>query len=197
LELLIGGAVTAATTLLTLYRARRAWRRREFYDRINFSLTFVDDGVLKIRTLAEDEVGRVFLTKPAADRVVKSATRTTPDDPTLPLPDDEYWYFLNPVLNELSERYSAGLFRKLAGHPTTTVRYAVALTCEADGAIRTRKVRAMVVPTDLLAALGSDEPPAEPTYESPHHRRRWVTLGQLAVLRKTKPGRFIEVEITS
>lgn len=196
-EAAVGLLFAAAAAAFGVWKARRAWRRREFLDRINFSLTFLDDGVLKIRTLAEEDLSRIFLNRSAVGALLKAAGKTTTHDPTLPLPREDYWIYLNAVLNELSERFAAGLFKKLAGRETETRAYVVALTCEAAGETRTRKIRAIVVPADLMAALAADEPPPEPRLEKGHHKRRWITLRQLGEMRAGRPERFIEVAITA
>ena len=201
-ELLTAAAFTLVGWFFGRRRARANWRKREFFDRVNFSLNSLGepaagpDGepgprTLRIRTLAEMNAGDVFLNTAARDAVTAAARGTTAADPTLPLPREDYWFHLNAVLNELSEQFAAGTLRRDLGYDVRCEPYLVALTCEAAGAMRTRKVRAMVVRRDLLLNLPAD-PPA---FEAPSHVTRWETLQFLAAEHGRNPWKFLEVEL--
>jgi hypothetical protein len=172
-------------------RARQAWRKREFLDRLNFFLTTLKDGKLLIRTLMEKRCDEVFLNTVASEAVVASARQTTESDPLLPLPEADYWFYLNAVLNELAEKFAEGSLRRDLGQPVTCGRYLICLTSEAAGTARTRKVRSLVVQKSLLVNL----PAAVPLLEAPSHSTRWKTLQQLAALYAATPDRFLEVEL--
>lgn len=172
-------------------RARREWRSREFLGRLNFSLNTIDDGVLKIRTLSEKSCEEVFLNQVAAERATAAAKKTTPEDPTLPLKKDDYWYYLNAVLNEVSEQFAEGLIRRDMGLPVKSEEYVICLTCESAGEIRTRKVRAMVIRKELLTHL----PLEKPEFEAKTHATRWTTLLILAGLYDREPWKFLTVEL--
>ena len=58
------------------WRARRAWQRRDFLNRLNFSLNILQDGKLLIRTLMETSCEDVFLNQSATERVLSSAKKT-------------------------------------------------------------------------------------------------------------------------
>ena len=183
--------LTAVGWAFGYWRARRSWAKREFLDRLNFSLNTIDNGTLKIRTLAEVDAASVFLNREAARRVVKAANRTTAADPILPLPKEDYWFYLNAILNEVSERFAVGLLRRDLGEEVRTATYLMCLTCEAAGAARTRKVRAMLIRKDRLLSL-----PAEaPKLESPNHAVRWQTLHILKSQFESNPWRFLEIEL--
>src|SRR5438046_9138586 len=62
-------------------RAKANWKKREFFDRLNISLNYIDDGMLMIRTLAEKTCEDVFLNTAASDAVQKAARKTTAADP--------------------------------------------------------------------------------------------------------------------
>lgn len=172
-------------------RARRHWEKQEFLDRLNLSLNTINDGVLKIRTLSEKRCEDVFLNSVAAETVTHLAKRTTAKDPILPIPQDDMWYFLNAVLNDLSEQFAVGLLKRDLGSPVASAIYLVALTCETAGDMRTRKIRAMVVKKSLLTNL-----PAEaPKFEADRHGTRWQTLQFLAAEYAKNPWRFLEVEL--
>jgi len=191
IKFLTGGGFMLLGWLLGNWRARRRWRRKEFHDRLNVSLTSIEEGRLLIRTILEMSCQDVFLNQVATKTVLSAAIHTTPKDPTLPLPQADYWYYLNSVLNEISERFAVGTIRRDIGQPVTSARYLVALTCECAGELRTRKVRAMLVRLELLENL----PEKMPEFDNPHHATRWDTLQCLASQRKLNPWKFIEVEI--
>ena len=183
--------LTAVGWAIGYWRAKRNWTRREFLDRLNVSLNTIEGGTLKIRTLAEVEAETVFLNREATRRIVAAAGRTTAADPLLPLPKEDYWYYLNAVLNEVAERFAAGTLRRDLGGEVRCATYLLCLTCEAAGAARTRKVRAMLVRKDRLTAL----PTAMPALESPNHAVRWETLHRLAAEYTKNPWRFLEMEL--
>lgn len=190
-ELLWIAVAAGAASYLVARRARWRWRKREFLDRLNVSLTRIEDGVLQIRTILEMDCEGVFLNPSAAKTIVELAKKTTAADPILPIPKDDCWVYLNAVLNEISERFATGQIKRDLGMSVQRGVYLVCLTCERAGAVRTRKIRAMLLRKSMLTAL----PTEEPSYESPSHATRWKTLQQLAEQYRANPHRFIEVEI--
>lgn len=98
---------------------------------------------------------------------------------------------LNAILNEISEKFSAGLFLREAARPHDAIRYLFCLTNECDGDVRTRKIRAMVIRRDRLLNL----PAEQPSLESPHHSVRWKTLQHMQKTYATDPSLFLDVEI--
>ncbi len=172
-------------------RALSAWKKKEFLDRLNVSLNSIHEGKLLIRTVLEKSCQEIFLNTVAVDAVLEASRQTTASDSTLPLPKDEYWYYLNSVLNEIAEKFALGAVKRDLGQSVQVASYVICLTCESAGELKTRKVRAMLVQKKLL-----DQLPAEcPKLESPHHTTRWETLKQLAAERTKSPHKFLEIEI--
>ena len=190
-KLLSAAAFTVAGWLLGRWRAAQSWKRREFFNRLNVSLNSLHEGKLLIRTVLEKTCEEILLNKVAVERLIKAAQLTTKDNPLIPVQKDDRWFYLNAVLNELSETFAQGLFRREAGKPHDAVRYLICLTNECDGEVRTRKVRAMVIRKDTLLNL----PAEQPAFESPNHAIRWKTLQQMQKAWAADPGNFIEVEI--
>lgn len=172
-------------------RAKMRWLKRDFLNRFNVSLTTIEDGVLKIRTILEMDCDTIFLNPAASKRIVQFARQTTVDDPVLPIPKDDCWQFQNAVLNEISERFAAGQIRRDLGLPVERGEYVLCLTCERAGAVRTQKVRGLLMKKALLLQL----PKTKPSFESPSHETRWTTLQQLASQWESHSYRFIELEI--
>lgn len=190
-ELLWIVAAAGVASYLASYRARLRWRKRDFMDRLNVSLTRIEDGMLRIRTILEMDCEQIFLNSAAAKTVVEMAKRTTTEDPVLPIPKADCWFYLNAVLNEISERFAEGQLKRDLGLPVEQGEYLLCLTCEKAGPVRTQKIRAMLVRKSLLMNL----PEEEPKYESDSHATRWQTLHQLATQYAKAPHRFLEIEI--
>lgn len=172
-------------------RAKAQWRKKEFLNRINVSLNVLRDGKLMIRTILEKTAEEIFLNSVAAEAVIASAGNTSPQDALLPLPEKEYWYYLNSILNEIAEKFAQGQLRRDMGQPVQRELYLLCLTCECAGEMRTRKIRAMMIRKASLESL----PAGQPQFENPTHLTRWETLRQLASSWKAKPHCFLEMEV--
>ena len=174
-------------------RARFEWAQKSFLHRLNVSLNILRPGEpLHIRTLSEMSCEDVFLNAVASEQILAAARKTTLQNPLLPLPKDDYWYYLNSVLNEISEQFAEGHLRRDMGLPVTMRKYLVCLTCECAGDVRTRKVRAMVIAREVLEKLLVNEPPP---LEHARHQTRWQTLQILAAEYVKNPHQFLEVEL--
>jgi hypothetical protein len=177
---------------LGMRQARQQWRKQEFLDRVNFTLTRIENGTLKIRTLVEKSLDDVMLNKYASQMLIKQAHKTTAKDPLIRFAKEDAWNYMNPALNELSELFAEGHIRKDLGLPVTSGQYIMALTNEKAGPVRTHKIRVMIFHKNLITNL-----PAEiPKFTSPSHSTRWETLCTLAQSYKTEPHFFQEVELT-
>lgn len=188
-------AVAAAFMLVGWFFGRRKerhnWEKREFLDRLNVSLNSLVDGTLRIRTVLEKPAEEVFLNKVATTRLLQYAAQTVPGQPIIPIPDHDRWYYLNAVLNEVSEHFSGGLLHADNDLPSIHARYVACLTREANGGINTQKLRAMLIRKDLLLNL----PAEKPKFESPKHETRWETLHHLAEQYRADANSFVEIEI--
>lgn len=184
-------AAAATASYLAGRRNRSLWLQRSFLDRLNVSLNSISDGKLRIRTVLETDVESIFLNRSAAKAIADLARQTTKDDPIIPVPREDCWYYLNSVLNEISERFSTGFVRQDAGLEITRVAYLICLTCEQAGTVRTQKVRAMLIQKSTLENL----PPECPELEDPTHVTRWETLQTLAQRWSIAPHYFLEVEL--
>lgn len=174
-------------------KARSDFRKREFFHRLNVSLNLLLPGEpLQIRTILEKTCGEVFLNAVATDTVATAARRTRADNPLLPLPQADYWFFLNAVLNEIAEKFSVGEVRRDLGLPATRGKYLICLTCECAGEMRTRKVRAMVILKKHLDNL----PETQPVLEHASHITRWETLKVMSEQYKKNPWQFIELDLS-
>jgi hypothetical protein len=185
-------ACIAAGWYLGKWRARKIWKRKEFFHRVNISLNSFGSGKLLIRTLMEKDAEQIFQNSTAVEHVIAAARRTTADDPIVPLPKDDYWYFLNAVLNAVTELFAEGEIRRDLGLPVRSERYLLCLTREVEGDLRMQKIRVMVIQKKILQGFLDAEPQLERTV----HLTRWQTLRRLAAAYREHPYKFMEMEIT-
>lgn len=191
-ELLFAAATMACGWFLGAWRSRNKWAKKEFLDRLNISLNVFSDGDLLIRTVSEKSCEDVFLSKLAADNLRDAANSTTPENPILELDKDDYWYYLNAVLNEISEQFAQGQIKRDAGADVSVAKYVICLTSEAAGTAKTRKIRAMMIRRDVFDGLTTSEPP---NFEHENHKTRWKTLQQIAAAYPQNLHKFMDVEI--
>jgi len=187
----VGAVLMGVGWIVGWYRARLRWQKKEFFGRINVSLNSIAGGKLRIRTIMEKSCEDVFLNQVAVRSVIDASQRTKAEDPIIPLPKDDYWFYLNAVLNEVSEKFSLGFLNRDAGKDVESQKYIICLTNECDGAMRTRKLRAMLIRADTLKNL----PEEMPELESDHHVTRWKTLQAMAARMDQSPHQFLQVEL--
>jgi len=195
---LVGLALLLVGRLWGIYKARKDWSRKHFMDRLMVSLNSIEkpeggEPVLAIRTLLETDLQAVILNKAATARLLKYAARATVSDPVIPIPPADRWYYLNAVLNEISERYSMGHIARDMDMPVTSRTYLICLTNEVAGEVRTRKIRAMVVQKDLLLGGELDKPLA---LERPNHGTRLDTLARMRERYTTDADLFMEIDLS-
>ncbi len=192
-SLLMPVAVGLVCGWFVTYQAKRSFGKREFLDRVNFSLNILKDGRLLIRTLMEKPGDEVFLNPLLVKIVNHAATKTTREDCLLPINPKDYWFCLNALLNEVSEKFSAGFLKQDLNQPVDATRYVMCLTCEVAPNIKTRKVRVMLIKKSLLENF----PATDPLVDFESHTVRIVTLRQLArdYQNEEKKHCFIEVEL--
>jgi hypothetical protein len=150
------GSTIASVALFV--RGRIEWQRAKFESRINISLNTVSGGVLRIRTLLEDEVKNVVLSSYARRLLKKAAKKTTLEDPFLLFVSRrDAWMVYNELVNAISGLYSAQIL-SAAIHGTGAIeeRFLIALTWERDADIRIQKLRVLVIQESVLRKLGDD-----------------------------------------
>jgi hypothetical protein len=163
-------------TWLAQRAARAAFTRRDFLHRVNFSLNYVENNELRIRTLKESDVDQIILDNRHGRNVVLKAARNargSDQAPFLDLPEDCGWLVLNAILNEISEEFSAGHLAKSMGLPSRSCWYVFGATCEWDDDVKMRKIRVMVVAEELLKTIDSF---SLLKFQYPGHHVRYRTL---------------------
>jgi len=168
---IIGLIFPLLVTLWLLIRTQRRWLRRSFFERVSVSLNYVVDGKFRIRTLQEKACVDVFRNGTVVNKIIAAAKKQKGEG-ILDLPEDEYWYFLNPVLNSISEQFAAGFVREEAGCACSTQKYLMFLTGGQDESMRQQKIRALLIREELL--LKTEE--VTPEFRNPFQGLRWQTL---------------------
>jgi hypothetical protein len=182
---------TWAGILLAGIRKRRDWKRKRFTRQVNFSLNYVEDGTLRLRTLLEVPTERVWLNDHGVRQVSRAAEKTTVEQPFLMLRAPKDMEFVKrAVLNVLSERFSEAFVARAGGADVLVSRFLFGVTWERYGGIRTQKLRVIIVGRDQLEALcapgGRD---ANPRVESEVHHDRVATLRRMWDLTRSRKER--------
>ena len=147
------GLVFTWAGILWVYRRKRAeWHRKEFLGQVNFSLNYVADGRLTMRTLAEVPARDVWLNDLGVKKVNKAAEKTTLDQPFVALTDPADMAFVyRAVLNVLSEKFADAYLAQSMRLPVTFETYRFAITFERHEDMRTFKLRVLLAREDDLA----------------------------------------------
>lgn len=159
-----GGAFSLAITwaaIAWVYLAKRSnWSRKQFLTHVNFSLNYVLDGRLVMRTLVEVPATDVWLNDLGVRKVHKAAGRTTPDQPFVSLPDpDDMAFLYRAVLNVFSEKFADAYVAQSMGLPVESATYWFAITMERYEDIRTLKLRVLLVEQRALGTVFAPVPP--------------------------------------
>jgi hypothetical protein len=175
---LIGLVLTWVGIALVYLRRRSEWLKKSFLNQVNFSLNYIEDGKLCIRTLLETTASQVWLNSYGINKVFKAAGRTRPDQPFIILPDEEDMGFVKrAVLNVLSEKFADVFLAQGMGLPVKTARFVFAITFENFPDMRTRKFRILLMEVESLKQLFVETPgEGEMKVSEPRHRDRLSVL---------------------
>jgi len=163
------------------YRKRADWSRKEFLRQINFSVSYVADGKLVIRTLLETSAQQVWLNDRGVQQIIRAAARTTPTQPFIRLADPGDMAFLyRAVLNVLSEKFADAFLAQGMDLPAQFATYRFAVTCERFADMRTLKIRVLLIRDEDLQMTFADGNPVE--VPSAYYAPRLQALREMAKL---------------
>ncbi len=146
--------VTWAGIGIVWWRRRREWSRKQFLSQVNFSLNYVQDNQLVLRTLLEMPASEVWLNEHGTSLVSKASRQASVEQPFISLKNPRDQDFLNrAVLNVLSERFAETYLAAAMGVPVRRESFIFGITCEKYGEIRTLKVRVLVLREQTLLDL--------------------------------------------
>lgn len=139
-------------------RKRVDWARKSFLGQVNFSLNFVENNTLLLRTLMEESATAVWLNDYGVKQVTAAAEEVTLEQPFLVMTDDNDMDFIKrAVLNVLSERFAEAFVARSQGVPVNSATYVFGITFEKYADIRTRKLRVLLMEEKQLASLFGPE----------------------------------------
>jgi hypothetical protein len=171
------GATWAGIVYLWWQR-RRAWTHKYFLSHVNFSLNYLQDGTLAMRTLLEMPGEEVWLNEHGVELVNAASLKTTVEQPFIQLWEIKDQEFIQrAVLNALSQRYAEGYLAASLGLSVARDQYVFGITCEKQGEIRTLKVRVLIIrePT-LIELFGPSRQADSVELPTPWLRARMQTL---------------------
>lgn len=173
----VGLAFTWIGIGLVYVRKRSAWQRKSFMNQVNFSLNYVQDNKLCLRTLLETTAPLVWLNDYGVNKVFKAAARTRPDQPFIILDNPGDMAFAKrAVLNVLSERFADVFLGQSMSLPVKTAKYCFAITFENFPDMLTRKIRILLVETEALKHAFAPRPDGDLAVDEPRHRDRLAVL---------------------
>lgn len=154
----IGFVATWAGIIFVRWQRRRAWADKKFETQVNFSLSYVVDDVLVIRTLHEAKTSEVWLNEYGISLLMSASKRTTVDNPFLSLPNASDRDFANrAVKNSISERFAHTYVAEALGLPVKTGKFIFAITYERNPLVRTAKLRVLIIEENTLNQLFGPE----------------------------------------
>lgn len=174
LKIVCGVLLAFGGTLLARWKQKRDYYRREFLQRLNLSLNFIEDGFLRIRTIFEMNLGDVLFNQELVNKVLKASKGKSV---ILKMDKETQWLVNNSILNEIAERFAEGQLAHSQGMEVSTEPYLFCLTCEKDDDVRIRKLRVMLIHASMIDRILNNDPPQ---YERPYHNVRWGTLQDMA-----------------
>lgn len=167
---------------LAYFRKRAYWRAKQFTSQVNFSLNYVADGALQMRTLLETSTTEVWLNDHGVRLVIGASKKTRSDQPFIILNDPEDMAFVKrAALNVLSEKFAGAFLATSLGLAVKTSIYHFAITFENYADMRTRKFRVLLVEAQSLDGTFGPTAP-EPKLLEPNHGDRLRTLQTMAKL---------------
>lgn len=159
---------------LVYFRRRADWQRKSFMSQVNFSLNYVQDRKLCLRTLLETTATEVWLNDYGIKQVFNAAKQTRADQPFIILDDAEDMAFVKrAVLNVLSEKFAESFLAQPVGVPARTARFCFAVTFENFADMRTRKIRVLLMEVDSLKGQNWD---SDIMLDNAWHRDRVTVL---------------------
>mmetsp|Transcript_196 Transcript_196/g.283 ORF Transcript_196/g.283 Transcript_196/m.283 type:complete len:269 (+) Transcript_196:166-972(+) len=171
--------VGGLTALAVSWRARRAWLQRQFFSRLNISLTTLSkEGKLCLRTLKETELLNIMPNTYGVELLTRQARlHEAQDKPKLVAASAEFAQLTQTALmNAVSELSSSAYIARDLGRPTMCAPYSFGLVFE-DGQAGGYKLRLVVASLSTLRnAFIFSQNESSIQYEAKMHDRRFRTL---------------------
>jgi hypothetical protein len=160
------------------WRRRVQWARKQFMNQVNFSLNYVTNDAIAMRTLLETTAQHVWLNEYGVKKVFAAAQKTTVENPFIVLDDQADQDFINrAVLNVLSERFAESFLAQALGVPVQHGNFCFAITFERFDEIRTLKTRVLIMEEQLMIRMfGAENLAAKVQIPHEVYKQRLKTL---------------------
>ena len=188
-KVVVGAALTFATTQWSSNRARLNWEKQEFLKRVQISLNYIadEDGKgkkLRFRTLDECGVDELMNQNSAGiAKILEAARSTTCTDPFLRSDPHSMDQIMKAVTNRISVKFSTGYLDYDVGSPVIRKEYWIGLTCEKPDIAKSErfdiKLRVMVTSDNLLRKTDWKKLRGKEFFERPAHASRWECLKKM------------------
>jgi len=180
------------------WKGIKDWNNKKFKNRINVSLNTVtslnkDKYKLQIRTLVEKNINCIILNKKVRNIIEKSIKNAKPGKPLLIFEQQDAWYILNTILNQIVYQFSNGTLKKDLGLQVTSEWYTFCLTFEKEENIKMQKIRVILIKRKILENFPDEN--SQFILESFNHETRVQTLRILKKELKEHPYCFMDVEL--
>ena len=198
-EVLIGILTFTVGYLWGKWRGVKAWNKKEFKDKINLSLNTITQlsdykYKLQIRTLIEKHLNYFFHNEKAKSIIQEAISKTEPGNPLLIFKEEDAWYILNTILNQIAFQFSNGSLKKDMGVKVKSEWYTFCLTFEREDNLLTQKIRIILIQRKLLENFPDDN--CQFILESFNHDVRVQTLRKLKEELKEHPYCFMDIELS-
>ncbi|ORX83549.1 hypothetical protein BCR32DRAFT_326355 [Anaeromyces robustus] len=180
------------------WKCAKDWNKKKFKDRVVLSLNTVtpvenNKYKLQIRTLMEKNLSD-FIQNDQMEKIIKKAiSNTKPGKPLLFFSQEDAWYILNSVLNQIVFQFADGIIKKDMGLKVNSQWYTFCLTFEKEEDLLMKKLRIMIIKRELLQNFPDDN--SSFVLESYTHNIRIETLRTLKEELRKNPHCFMNVEI--
>jgi len=181
------------------WKVIKQWSSKKFKNKINISLNSIIPTEnefkykLQIRTLLEKNLCDVIQNEKMENIIKTTASKCEPGKPLLIFEEDDAWYILNTILNQIASQFSESLIKKDMGLNLTTQWYTFCLTYEKEDNLNMRKIRVMLIKREVLQNFPDEN--CEFILENFNHEIRVKTLQNLKQELRIHPYCFMDIEI--
>ena len=184
------------------WQAGSAWKKREFNNSILLSLNIIEPftepredkavASLKLRTLFERDLRHVMRNTAMQSEVRAAMERAKAEGPVLSFPEEDSWYILNTILNQIAEQFAAGTMRDDMGGEVQKRWYVFCLTYEHSELMHQFKPRILLIDKERFWAFPKE---GEVLLESYKHEVRVDTIRLMQEKYEKHPHLFMELEL--
>lgn len=184
------------------WQANRSWKQKSFTRSVVLGLNAIENhlpseanpyvSTLRLRTVFERPLEQLFPHLSMQSVVSTAMDQTTKEDPLLRFPQEDSWYILNAVLNQIAGQFSEGMIRQQLGYPVKKNWFIFCMTFERDDRMHQFKTRIMLMERDSFLQFPLSGPVS---VERETHQYRVDTLRFLRNEYNKNPHLFMSIEL--